>query len=186
MTPRLFVLSGPSGVGKSSLVKSLLAKFPNLHLAVSATTRVPRKGEREGSDYFFVSNEQFDQLIQDDAFIEWAVVHGNRNGTLKSEVEHAFEKQESILFDIDSQGARAIRTHYPADATLIFIAPPSIEELEKRLRARATEDEATIQMRLKNAEDELAAAGEYDEVVINDDFHEALASLELLFSREMR
>lgn len=186
MDPRLFVLSGPSGVGKSSLVKNLLASNSNLRLAVSATTRAKRKGEREGLDYYFIDDVTFDNLLRKDAFVEWALVHGNRNGTLKSEVEDAFSSNTSLILDIDTQGARLVKDLYGDQALLLFIAPPSMSELERRLRERGTENEQTIQLRLRNAEHELALAHEYDEIVINDSFDETLQKLKVLFASKMR
>lgn len=166
---KLVVLAGPAGVGKGSLVKSILAKSSDYLLSVSATTRSPRKGEIDGVHYNFVTPEFFEAGIQNDLFLEWAQVHNhNYYGTLKSELTRANQMQKHLILEIDLQGARQIERTHP-DAISIFIQPPSFEELETRLRNRATETEPEIQTRLGTARRELEAAEEFDFQLINDD-----------------
>lgn len=164
----LFVISGPSGAGKGTLVRLIEDRIPDLWLSVSATTRSPREGEVEGREYFFLSNAQFDDLIENDGLLEWAEVHGNRYGTPRAEVERRVAEGAQVILEIDPQGALQVREHDP-EAVLIFIMPPSREELERRLRGRGTESEEQISCRLGNAADELALVGTYDYVVLNAD-----------------
>lgn len=179
---QLLVVSGPSGVGKSSLIAEVLRDNKDLHLAVSATTRKRRPGEVEGKDYYFVTDEQFDALIDEDAFVEWAHVHGNRNGTLKSELSRALELNKPLILDIDTQGAAAIRKLFPRDSYLIFILPPSESELRDRLRQRATEDAHTFEIRMNNGAEELKKSGSYDKVIVNDDFLRTVDELKCTIS----
>ncbi len=174
---KLFVISGPSGAGKDTLLQEILKVDQSLGLTVSATTRKPRPGEQDGVAYHFLTNEEFDEYIAQDAFLEWAYVHANRYGTLKSEVERLSKLGKSSVLEIDVQGALNVRKVYP-DAVLIFIKPPSLEVLEHRLRGRGTEDEQTIALRMKNAKHEIALADQYDAVIINDDL--ATSAKELL------
>lgn len=171
----LIVISGPSGSGKGSLIADLLAARPDLRLAVSATTRAPRPGEREGVDYRFLSQEQFARREASGEFLETVSYAGNRYGTLISELEGA--PGEGIVVEIETQGATAMRRRLP-HARLIFIAPPSLAELEVRLRARASEDEAAIAARLEAARRELGAAAGYDVIVVNDERSAAGARLQ--------
>jgi len=173
---KLFVVSGPSGAGKGTLLKGVLAELDAIHLAVSATTRQPRKGERDGIEYFFLSDEQFDSLIDQQGMLEWASVHGARYGTPKAEVLAQLNAGFDIILEIDPQGAAQVRLQYPA-AVLIFIEPPSLEELARRLRDRGTESEAAIALRLSNAMAELSVKGDYDKVIVNDDLDQALGEL---------
>ena len=174
--PRLFVVSGPAGAGKGTLVARARSRRPQLSVTVSATTRAPREGEVDGTSYYFLTEEEFDRKIEEDAFLEWAHVHKNRYGTLKSEVDRLFAQGNSVILEIDVQGAFAVRKQRP-DAVLIFIVPPSMEVLEQRLRGRGTEDEDSIRVRLENAVRELSLAGEYDEIVVNDDVEQATEDL---------
>ena len=151
-------------------------------MTVSATTRAPREGEVEGTSYYFLSEEEFDRKIEEDAFLEWANVHAHRYGTLKSEVERLFSEGRSVVLEIDVQGAFAVRAQRP-DAVLIFIQPPSSEELERRLRERGTESEEEIRLRLANAVHEMSLADEYDEIVVNDDKEQATADLLAIIDR---
>src|SRR5262249_21749324 len=171
----LIILSGPSGCGKSTVIKRLLddPALP-LHLSVSATTRRPRAGEVEGFDYHFWTRERFDEELARDGFLEWAEVHGNRYGTLRSEVTTHRDRGTGVVLDIDVQGAAAVRTRCP-DAVSLFLLPPSPAELERRLRARGTEDPAALARRLRAAEAEMAHAGEYDYQIVNDDLEGAVA-----------
>jgi len=164
---RLTVIAGPTAVGKGTVVRWLLAQDPNIQVSVSATTREPRPGEVHGESYYFVSNEEFDQMIRNGELLEHAVVHGqNRYGTPREPVEAALESGKQVILEIDLQGARQIRQSMPT-ANLIFIAPPNWKELERRLATRGTESPEQIAIRLLTAEKEMAAQGEFDHVVIN-------------------
>ncbi|WP_321973364.1 guanylate kinase [Paratractidigestivibacter sp.] len=175
-TPHLFVVSGPSGVGKGTLVAELRQRVPSLGLTVSATTRTPRAGEKEGVSYYFLSEEEFERRVEVGEFLEWANVHGNRYGTLLSEVDRFFGEGRSVVLEIDVQGGLNIRRVRP-DTVLVFIEPPSAEELERRLRGRGTEDEQTVRLRLSNAASELEAAADYDVRIVNDDLVRAVGEL---------
>lgn len=184
-TACLFVVSGPSGVGKGTLVALLRDKHPNLGLTVSATTRAPRAGEIEGKSYYFLTPEQFASKISAGEFLEWADVHGNLYGTLKSEVERNLALGHSLVLEIDVQGGLNVRSVFP-DVKLIFIAPPSMEELVSRLKGRGTEDDETIAIRLKTAKREMELMDAYDATIVNDDLDQALLELErLIESYEM-
>jgi guanylate kinase len=169
----LFVVAGPSGVGKGTVIRRLLEIAPNVELSVSATTRAPRPGEADGVDYRFVSDEEFDRLIETDALLEWAVIFGHhRSGTPSGPVDEARSRGLDVILEIDVQGAGQVRERAP-DATLIFLAPPSLGELERRLRDRRTEDEAQLEGRLSAAREELAQAERFDHVVVNDEVNTA-------------
>lgn len=177
---RLYVLAGPSGVGKGTVVNALRKMYPQVKVAVSATTRAPRPGERNGIDYYFLSEERFDELLAADGFLEWAQVHGRaRYGTLRSEVEEHSSRGEDVILEIDLAGARQIRRTNP-DAHLIFLLPPSQQALEERLRGRGTEDEAEVARRLETAKIELAAAKEFEHQLINDHPEQAARELAAL------
>ncbi|MDZ4168546.1 MAG: guanylate kinase [Coriobacteriia bacterium] len=168
----LFIVSGPSGAGKGTLVKELLTRVPDLWVSVSATTRAPRPGETDGVAYRFVSGEHFDELIRTDGLLEWAEVHGNRYGTPRAEVETRIAAGKQVILEIDPQGAFQIRDRLP-DTVLIFILAPSVSELERRLKGRGSETDEQVAVRMKTAERELALVGRYDHVVINDDVSRA-------------
>ncbi|MFA4943570.1 MAG: guanylate kinase [Lentisphaeria bacterium] len=175
------VLSGPSGAGKSTVCRQLLATQP-LHFSVSCTTRPPRPGEQGGRDYHFLSRAAFEAAIAADEFLEHAEVHGNYYGTLRAEVEPHLERGADVLLDIDVQGMRQVRERATATlagrrAVYVFLAPPSLAELERRLRTRATDPEEAIRRRLANARRELAAWAEYDFLVVNDQIEAAVAEL---------
>ena len=170
------MISGPAGAGKGTLVAQVRDRRPQLSVTVSATTRAPRAGETEGLSYYFLSEDEFDRKIEEDAFLEWANVHGHRYGTLKSEVDRLFAEGHSVILEIDVQGAFAVRKQRE-DAVLIFIMPPSAEVLEARLRGRGTEDEDSIRLRLANAVHEMSLAGRYDETVLNDGLEQAVSDL---------
>jgi guanylate kinase len=176
--PRLVVISAPSGAGKTTLCKRLLDSHPNdIVLSISTTTRQPRGQERHGYEYFFVTPEEFKKGIEQNEFAEWALVHGNYYGTSKKVIEDSFRKNLSVLLDIDVQGAQTLKNAYPKNAYRIFIAPPSLQELEKRLRSRGTDSEETIQKRLKTAQVEMTHRDQFDQWLINDDLEKAYAKL---------
>ncbi|OZE25955.1 guanylate kinase [Rhodococcus sp. 05-2254-6] len=167
---RLVVLSGPSGVGKSSVVRLVRAVLPELVFSVSVTTRAPRPGEVDGQDYHFVSADEFDRMIADDELLEWASIHGGlqRSGTPAAPVEAALEAGSPVLLELDLAGARAVRVSKP-EAMLVFMAPPTWDDLVSRLVGRATEESAATERRLETARVELAAQDEFDTVVVNTD-----------------
>jgi guanylate kinase len=164
----LFVLSSPSGAGKSTIARMILEADDGIGLSVSATTRPIRAGEEDGADYHFVSNDEFDELIASGAFLEWAHVFGHRYGTLKREVLKQIENGRDVLLDIDWQGTQQLKQVDP-DIVRVFILPPSMEELERRLRCRATDSDAVIASRMARAAAEISHWAEYDYVFINDD-----------------
>ena len=172
------MLSGPSAVGKSTVVRRLREQVPGLHFSVSATTRAPRPGEVEGVDYHFVSPERFQQLIDEGAMLEWAEIHGGlqRSGTLAEPVAQAADAGQPVLIEVDLAGARAVKAALP-EAVTVFLAPPSWAELEQRLVGRGTETPEVMARRLATAEAELAAQGEFDVVVVNNQLESACAEL---------
>lgn len=174
--PRLFIISGPSGAGKGTLVSRARELRPDLALSISATTRAPRPIEKEGVHYYFLTERQFDELVEHSGFIEWAYVHGNRYGTLVSEVDRHLDEGNSLILEIDPQGAFQVKDRRE-DAVLIYIEPPSAEELEKRLRDRGTETEEAIQTRLSNMPAEKQASRYYDAIVINHEVESATKEL---------
>jgi len=176
----LLVISSPSGAGKTTLARRLAAEF-DIRFSVSYTTRSPRSGEVEGRDYFFVSPEGFDKMVEARQFAEWAVVHGNRYGTSIATVEQSLASGTDCLFDVDYQGGRQIRKLWPAESVLCFILPPSMLELEKRLRRRATDAPDVIERRLAMACKELEHYGEYDYLVVNDDLSRAYDQLRSIY-----
>ena len=175
-SPKLFVISGPSGAGKGTLVARVRTQRPDLGLTVSATTRSPREGEIDGVSYYFLSKEEFERRVAAGEFLEWAHVHGNCYGTLISEVNRLLEAGSSLVLEIDVQGALQVKERFP-EAVLIFIEPPSLDVLRARLVGRGTEDDETIALRLANAERELALRDRYDAVVTNDDLDRAVTEL---------
>lgn len=164
----LFVVSGPSGVGKDSVVKKLRENHPEIAKTVSATTRAPRPGEQEGVDYYYRTEEQFKQLLAEDQIVEHNYYNKNYYGTLRSEVNRHLDAGRMVVLVIDVHGAANIKRMYPGSNT-IFLLPPSIEELERRLRGRGTEDEASVQRRLNEALNELAIKDTYDQQLVNHD-----------------
>nr|WP_231700646.1 MULTISPECIES: guanylate kinase [unclassified Arthrobacter] len=171
------VLAGPTAVGKGTVSTYIRDNYPEVWLSVSATTRAPRPGEEDGVHYFFVSAEEFDAMIEQDQMLEWAVVHGrNRYGTLRRTVEAAMADGRSVLLEIDLQGARQVKKSMP-EANFVFLAPPSWDEMVRRLVGRGTETPEEQQQRLETAKLELAAESEFDHTVINDDVQRAAAEL---------
>lgn len=176
---RLSVITGPSGVGKGTLVSRLLARHPRIWLSVSATTRPPRPGEVEGESYFFLSREHFERQVAAAGFLEWAEFAGNLYGTPREPVERQLAAGRPVLLEIELEGARQVRGSFPAGFQ-VMIQPPSLEELERRIRGRGTDAEAAIQRRLERAREELAAAAEFDATLVNGDLELALVELERL------
>ena len=174
---KLIVITGPSGVGKGTLVRLLLQRHPQLRVSTSATTRQPRLGERDGVDYYFLSQSDFETAIHNQELLEWTKYAGNYYGTPKAEVIEQIEAGNYILLEIELAGARAIASIFPA-AKLIFILPPSIKDLEQRIRARGTNSEESIIKRLEIARQEIAARDEFDFKIVNDDLEQAIAQLE--------
>lgn len=175
----LFVVAAPSGAGKSSLVKALMELDAQIQPSVSHTTRAPRGQEKHGREYFFVSPSEFDAMVLGDAFVEWARVHGNRYGTSKKAIEDRMASGADVVLEIDFQGALQIKRVFP-NAVLIFILPPSWEELRSRLERRGEDAADVIELRLKNAAEEVAQAKEFDFVIINELFERALFDLKAI------
>ncbi|HEX5950935.1 MAG TPA: guanylate kinase [Actinomycetota bacterium] len=170
---RVFVIAGPSGVGKGTIVQSVLERLPRLRRSVSATTRPSRPSERDGMDYLFVSDEEFSRMAREGELLEWAEIFGHRYGTPVRLVREALERGDDVLLEIDVQGAHQVRERMPS-AVLILLEPPSMAELERRLRERATEDEIGLSERLATAEWELEQRAWFDHVVLNDDVEQAV------------
>jgi len=174
--PSLIVVSAPSGAGKSTVLSRVLAEMDGLRFSVSHTTRPPRPGEQEGVHYHFVSDPAFETLKRQGALLEWALVHGHQYGTSRREHERALDEGVDLLLDLDVQGAAQVRMKVE-DAVTLFILPPSYEDLERRLRGRGQEDEATIRRRLDVAREEVSLAFEYDYAVVNDDLDRCVESV---------
>lgn len=172
----LFIISGPSGAGKGTLVDHLVARVPRLWVSVSATTREPRPGEAEGREYYFLSPEEFESLVEQGELLEWAEVHGHRYGTPARTVEDRLKQGVDVVLEIDPQGALQVKELVP-DAVLVFIVAPSMEELERRIRARGAETDEQVRTRLETALSELQLVGTYDHVVENDDIARATDEL---------
>ncbi|MCX7985007.1 MAG: guanylate kinase [Bacteroidetes bacterium] len=186
MSSTLYVLSAPSGCGKTTIARAILQNHPEFLFSVSATTRPKRSGEVDGKDYYFLTREDFEQRIVRGELVEWEEIYGNYYGTLKSEVERALTQGVSMLFDIDVKGALSLRRAFPNTTVLIFIAPPSIETLRERLVNRNTEDEETLKRRLERVAMELAMQNEFDYVVINDDLQRAIQEVETIISKTIK
>ncbi len=174
---RLIVLTGPSGVGKGTLLRSLRQRHPDLYVSTSVTTRSPREGEVEGHHYFFRDRQQFQAMVEAGDLLEWAEFAGNCYGTPRQPVKHRIDQGQWVLLEIELEGARQIRQSWP-DAFQIFILPPSIDELERRVRTRGQDDETAIARRLEHAKIEIAAADEFDLQIVNDDLDQTIAQIE--------
>lgn len=181
----LLVVSSPSGAGKTTLCTRLRQEFPNLGFSVSHTTRSPRAGEAHGVDYFFDDRQSFQEAIARDEFAEYAMVHGNMYGTSAERVQRALSEGRDLLFDIDYQGGRQLRSKFPGDVVLVFILPPSIRELERRLRGRGTDAQEVIDKRVRVARSELAHYNEYDYLVMNDDLERAYDVLRAVYLAQL-
>lgn len=184
MVGKVFVITGPSGVGKGTLISRLLERVPDLELSVSATTREPREGEVDGRDYHFLTAEQFDRRIEREDFLEFATYSGHRYGTLRSEVRKRLEAGRSVVLEIEVQGARQVRAAM-RESIQVFIAPPDPAVLRERLEARASDSAAAIDARLEVAAQELAAQGEFAYCLVNDDLERAAGELEGIVRGEL-
>lgn len=180
---KLFVISGSSGVGKSTIIKALLQRNPNFVFSISCTTREKREGEIDGVNYFYVSKEDFEKSIKNNEFLEWAEFSGNYYGTTKTFVDKCFKDDKNLILDIDTQGALQIKEKMP-DAVLIFIMPPSYEHLESRLRNRKTDSEEAIAKRLDVVKLEIKNSDKYDYRVVNDKLEDAIIELEKIINAE--
>jgi guanylate kinase len=180
----LLIVSSPSGAGKTSLCRRLMADHPGLELSVSVTTRPPRPGEVDGREYHFVTPEAFQDLVAQDQLLEWAEVHGNRYGSPRAPVEAALASGRDVLFDIDWQGARDVAIKAGRDVVRVFVLPPSIQELRRRLYARAQDKADVIERRVEKAKSEIEHWGDYDYVIVNEDFDRSYADLAHIYHAE--
>ena len=182
---RVFVITGPSGVGKGTLIRTLRERLPELELSVSATTRAPRPGEQDGVDYHFLTADDFERRVEAGEFVEHATYSGRRYGTLRAELERRLRAGHPVVLEIEVQGARQVRTTLP-EAVQVFIAPPSLDALRTRLIGRGTDDEDQVAARLRVAEEELAAQSEFGHVVVNDRLEDAVDQLVDIVSAALR
>ncbi len=181
----MFVLSSPSGAGKTTLSRALMAEDSGITMSVSATTRPPRPGEVDGVDYYFVSHDQFQSMVAENALLEWATVFGNRYGTPRAPVEAALQEGRDVLFDIDWQGTQQLQqTDAASDLVRVFILPPDLAELERRLRSRNTDHPDVIASRMARARDEISHWGEYDYILVNDDAETCLSEIRAILKTE--
>ena len=180
----MLIISSPSGAGKTSLCRRLVSDHDDLELSVSVTTRKPRPGEKDGREYHFITEAEMDRLVAEDAFLEWAKVHDHRYGSLRDPVEAALQKGHNVLFDIDWQGAQRISAKAPSDVVRVFVLPPSMTELRRRLVARAQDEMDVIERRLQRAKAEIAHWAEYDYVILNDDFDLSYVELTHIYKAE--
>ena len=180
----LFIISAPSGAGKTTLCEEIRKHYPDLVYSISYTTRPPRPAEQEGRDYFFITQPAFEKGIAEGRWAEWANVHGYYYGTSARLVQNALDAGRSILMDIDVQGARQMLTRFPGAVT-IFIMPPSLDELKRRLLARGTDDDATIAVRMQNAQVEISQSGFYRHIIVNDDLEQARRAILAVFAQHL-
>lgn len=183
-SPLLLIISSPSGAGKTTLCKKLLKEFNRLRFSISHTTREARSGEVDGQDYFFVSDDAFERMIKNDLFIEWAHVHGNRYGTARAEIESAATEGKNLIFDVDFQGAQKIKIQYPASVA-VFVLPPSIKELHRRLQNRGTETPKSLERRFKAALEEIGHHQLFDYLVVNDELNLAYDKIRSIMVAEL-
>lgn len=177
----MFIVSSPSGAGKTTLCNRLRAEFPTIGYSISYTTRAPRAGERDGVEYNFVTQERFEQLVAQGAFAEHAVVHGNMYGSAVETLEAALSEGRDLLFDIDFQGGRQLRARFPDELVLVFILPPSMAVLDQRLRGRGTDSDEVIARRLEVARSEMSHYDEYDYLIVNDELDQAYDALRAIY-----
>ena len=180
----VLIVSSPSGAGKTTICKRLIQDIENLSLSISVTTRLKRQNEIDGKDYFFKSDEEFEKMVKQEKFLEHARVFGYSYGTLKSEINSKITNGVNVIVDIDWQGTRQIEEHIPDDIVKIFILPPSIKELEKRLGARATETRDSFKKRMSEARKEISHYNEYDFIIINEDVQETVNKIKLILNSE--
>ncbi|MGZ8363556.1 MAG: guanylate kinase [Caulobacteraceae bacterium] len=180
----MLVVSSPSGAGKTTLAKKLIGEFSDLSLSISCTTRAPRPGEEDGREYHFISRADFDRMVEAKAFLEWAEVHEHRYGSPREPVMALLAEGRDVLFDIDWQGAKQVAASAPDDVASVFILPPSMEELRRRLFARAQDDHAVIERRLGRAWGEISQAGSYDYVLVNEHLDSTYADLVHIYQAE--
>jgi len=181
MQGKLIIFSAPSGSGKTTIVRHILQQEPGVKFSISATSRKPRPGETDGIDYFFLTPGEFRKKIEQDAFLEWEEVYENQfYGTLKSEVERLRNKGIHVIFDIDVVGGLNLKKTYGGEALAVFVQPPSVEIMEQRLRLRGTDDEEQLKKRISKATHELAFAGKFDQIIINDKLEDSLRQAEIL------
>ncbi|MBY0470864.1 guanylate kinase [bacterium] len=184
---KLFILSAPSGAGKTTLCSRLLEEFPDqLVLSISSTTRKPRGQEKDKVEYHFIGKDDFERQIKIGRFAEWALVHGNYYGTSMDQVDHAFNAGKSLLLDIDVQGAHSLRQKFKSQCVTFFIAPPNFKALEERLRKRGTETETSILKRLENAQHEMKQAPLFDHQILNDDLDQAFQELKTIVAGHLK
>ncbi len=182
---KLIVISAPSGCGKTTIAKAILAKYPTMLFSVSATTRHIRVGEVNGRDYFFLTKQEFKDRIRIGDLVEWEKIYGNYYGTMKSEIHRALDHGYSMIFDVDVNGALSIRQHFPKDSVLIFIKPPSMEVLKKRLENRKTENLETLKQRLDRVPMELEQGSQFDFQVVNDDLNKAVVEVDEIVQKKI-
>jgi guanylate kinase len=180
---QLIVVSGPSGAGKTVLCRQVVQEVPRLCYSISHTTRPRRAQEAEGKDYFFIDKEQFEQMVKQGQFLEWAEVHGNFYGTSKAFISQKLEQQQDVIMDIDVQGAMQVKQQ-KLPCVLVFVAPPSLDTLEQRLRGRATDSAGQIRLRIQNAVQEITRCSDYDYLIVNQVFKQALLELESIIRAE--
>ena len=184
---KLIIFSAPSGSGKTTIVKEIMKQYPNLKFSISATTRPMRKGEQNGVDYHFLSPEEFKKKIKKNEFAEWEEVYTDRfYGTLNSEIERIWQQGNHVVFDVDVKGGLNLKKHFAEKALAIFVKAPSIQELEKRLKARATDSREDIKSRVEKAEYEMSFAPQFDKIIINDKLQEAVEKTSLLIAEFLK
>jgi guanylate kinase len=183
---KLIVISAPSGCGKTTIAKAILAKYPTMLFSVSATTRPIRSGEVQEKDYFFLTKQEFEDRIRIGDLVEWEEIYGNYYGTLKSEIHRALDHGYSMMFDVDVKGALSIRRFFPKDSVLIFIKPPSMEVLKKRLENRNTENPETLKQRLDRVPMELEQGSQFDFQVVNDNIDKAIAEVDEIIQNNLK
>ena len=186
MSGKLIMIAAPSGCGKTTIAKAILANHPDLLFSVSATTRPQRSNEIEGRDHFFLTKELFDQHLHQGNLAEWEEIYGNYYGTLKSEIQRALQQGRTMLFDIDVKGALSIRNHFPKESILIFIKPPNIEVLKKRLENRNTENSEMLKRRLERVPMEMEQGEKFDVQVINDDLQKAIDEVDAVVIKNLK